>query len=84
MMQFPIGTGAVCALVCVSEHRARNQIRSGKLHVPCVGGRRMWFPAQIMELARRTGRDTPEVRNACREQDAVQEAPVIHAQPTVT
>ena len=67
MLQFPMGTGAVSALVGVPEHRARNLIRWGKLSVPCVGNRRMWFATHILALAKLTGKDTPELRNACRE-----------------
>ena len=63
MPQFPMGTGAVCALVGINEHRARNLIRSGKLDVPCVGGRRLWFSEHVLKLAKLVGLDTVEVRN---------------------
>jgi len=65
MCSFPMGTGAVAALVGVPEHRARNLIRWGKMNVPCVGNRRMWFAEHVLELARLTGKDTPALRNAC-------------------
>lgn len=76
MLKFPMGTGAVCALVGVPEHRARNLIRWGKLSVPNVGGRRMWFSGHVLALAKLAGRDTPELRNAC--QRGAQE--VAHAE----
>lgn len=75
-MQFPLSTGAVCALVGLPEHRIRNFIRSGKLSVPCLGGRRMWFPNDVLALSKLVGRDTVELRNACR---VAREAAVQHA-----
>jgi len=65
MVSFPMGSGAAATLVGVPEHRARNLIRWGKLSVPCVGNRRMWFPQHVLQLAKLTGRDTPEIRNLC-------------------
>ena len=66
MTNFPLGTGAAAALVGVPEHRARNFIRWGKLSVPCVGNRRMWFAEHVLALAKLTGLDTPEIRNLCK------------------
>jgi len=64
-MEFPLSTGAVCALVKVPEHRARNLCRSGKLSVPCIGNRRRWFAEHVLSLSKLTGLDTLEIRNAC-------------------
>lgn len=69
-MQFPMSTGAVCTLVGLPEHRARNLIRCGKLSVPCLGGRRMWFSEHVLALAKLVGLDTPAIRNACRNAQA--------------
>ena len=79
MPSFPMGTGAVCALVGINEHRARNLIRSGRLSVPCVGGRRMWFSEHVLKLAKLVGLDTVEVRNAIfAAEKASVPAPTIH------
>jgi hypothetical protein len=81
MVSFPMGSGAAATQVGVPEHRAQNLIRWGKLSVPCVGNRRMWFPQHVLQLAKLTGRDTPEIRNLCHHATTVADVKeVAHAE----
>lgn len=63
--QFPLSTGQVSALLQTPEHRVINPIRLGKLHVPNVGGRRMWSTEHVLAVAKLIGKDSLEIRNLC-------------------
>ena len=66
-LQFPLSTGQVCRLLQTPEHRVINPIRQGKLSVLNVGCRRLWAPGDILIVAKLLGKDTPEIRNLCRD-----------------
>lgn len=61
-LQFPLSTGQVCRLLETAEHRVINPIRQGKVHVPNIGGRRLWSASHVLTVARIIGRDTIEIR----------------------
>jgi len=64
-MQFPFSTGQVCELLQTPEYRVINPVRARKVHVPNIGGRRLWSAENVLAVARILGKDSPEIRNAC-------------------
>jgi hypothetical protein len=64
---FPMSTGQVCRLLQTAEHRVINPIRQGKVDVPNIGGRRLWSAEHVLAVAKLIGKDTPALRNACRQ-----------------
>lgn len=67
--RWPLSTGQVAALLGVPEHRVTSQIRLAKVNPPMLMGRKAWAAEHVLAVARIIGRDTLEVRNACRQSD---------------
>lgn len=68
-MPFPISTGEVARLLQTPEHRVVNPIRLGKLAVPTMGNRRLWYAEQVLAVARIIGKDSLEIRRLCAGRD---------------
>ena len=64
--QWPISTGQLCKLLDTPEHNIVNKIRAGKIHVQCVGGRRLWNPPEVARIAKILGKDSVQLRNSLR------------------
>lgn len=63
-IQFPITTGQVADLLQVPEYSLQNQIRNRKVMPQRSLGRRAWFAADVLKVARLLDKDSIEIRNA--------------------